>query len=431
VLHASGGEIRQRKPLVYQEVDGVRHEVAGSYKLKDRNTVGFQLADYDASRPLVIDPVLVYSTFLGSSTDDIGWDIDVDTSGNAYVIGHTQQLTFPSNFPTTAGAFDTTHNGDQDVFVTKLNPSGSALVYSTFIGGSNIDLARGIAIDTSGNAYLTGLTTSLDFPTTVGAFDTTHNGGFFDGFVTKLNPSGSALVYSTFLGGRLVDIGNGIALDTFGSVYITGQTTSSNFPTTAGAFDTTYNGGFDAFVVKLGINGLPATLTLNPPAATNPVDSQHCVTATVQDASGNPVSNVVVRFQVMGAINTTGSTTTDSNGDATFCYFGPPLPGADTITTFADTDNSNVQDPGEPSAVAMKTWVLPATTPLCAITNGGWIIAANDDRANFGGSAKANEIGETQGHEEYLDHGPAQGLNMHSINVQAIEIGRASCRERV
>jgi hypothetical protein len=147
VLHAGGGEIRQRKPLVYQEVDGVRHEVAGNYKLQDSNTVGFQLGDYDASRPLVIDPVLVYSTFLGSSTDDIGWDITVDASGNAYVVGHTQQLNVPSDFPTTVGAFDTRHNGDdgdQDLFVTKLNPTGSALVYSTFFGGNGIDVARGL-----------------------------------------------------------------------------------------------------------------------------------------------------------------------------------------------------------------------------------------------------------------------------------------------
>ena len=121
-----------------------------------------------------------------------------------------------------------------------------------------------------------------------------------------------------------------------------------------------------------------------------------------------------------GSVNTSGSATTDANGEATFCYVGPPLPGADTITAFVDTDSNNVQDQGEPSGVATKTWVLPATTPLCEITNGGWIIAENGDRASFGGNAKANESGETRGQQQYQDHGPVQRLNMHSINVQAI-----------
>ena len=140
----------------------------------------------------------------------------------------------------------------------------------------------------------------------------------------------------------------------------------------------------------------------------------------MQDALGNPVSNAVVRFEVSGSVNTSGSATTDANGEATFCYVGPPLPGADTITAFADTDSNNVQDQGEPSGVATKTWVLPATTPLCEITNDGWIIAENGDRASFGGNAKANESGETRGQLQYQDHGPVQRLNMHSINVQAI-----------
>ena len=176
----------------------------------------------------------------------------------------------------------------------------------------------------------------------------------------------------------------------------------------------------DAFVTKLSTISLPATLTLNPPTATNPVDSQHCVTATVQDASQNPVANVVVRFQVIGSVNTSGSATTDSSGEATFCYVGPPLPGADTITAFADSNNNDVQDAGEATGVAEKTWVLPVTTPLCEITNGGWIIAANGDRATFGGNAKAIESGETRGQQQYQDHGPVQRLNMHSINVLAI-----------
>jgi hypothetical protein len=122
----------------------------------------------------------------------------------------------------------------------------------------------------------------------------------------------------------------------------------------------------------------------------------------------------------MGSVDTSGTATTDANGEAGFCYVGPPLPGSDTITAFADTDNNTVQDPGEPGGMAVKTWVVPATTPRCEITNGGWIIAENGDRATFGGNAKANENGETQGQQQYQDHGPAQRLKMQSLNVLAI-----------
>ncbi|MBI3734395.1 MAG: SBBP repeat-containing protein [Chloroflexi bacterium] len=195
---------------------------------------------------------LLYSTFLGGSSDDWGYGIAVDASGAAYVTGYT----FSSNFPTTPGAFDTRYNGDGDVFVSKLNASGTALVYSTVLGGiigSESGLA--IAVDASGAAYVTGYTRSSAFPTTPGAFDTSYNGGPYDAFVTKLNASGSALLYSTFLGGSSDDYGYGIAVDVSGAAYVTGYTASSGFPTTPGAFDTSYNGGFDVFVTKLNASG--------------------------------------------------------------------------------------------------------------------------------------------------------------------------------
>ena len=167
--------------------------------------------------------------------------------------------------------------------------------------------------------------------------------------------------------------------------------------------------------------GPPTTLTLDPPHATNPVDTQHCVTATVQNALGIPLSGVTVRFMVTGSVITGGSDTTDTNGEATFCYTGPALPGTDAISAYADTDNDNTQDPDEPFDTATKTWVFPMTTPGCEIiiTNGGWIIANNGDRANFGGNAKADEDGNVSGQEEYQDQGPVEPFNLHG-NVLAI-----------
>jgi hypothetical protein len=156
----------------------------------------------------------------------------------------------------------------------------------------------------------------------------------------------------------------------------------------------------------------------------NPVDSEHCVTATVTDAFGNPVPNVTVRFEVTGSVNTSGSKKTDKNGQATFCYQGPELPGADVIKAYADTDNDEMQDAGEPFDVAQKTWLLPVTTPGCeiTITKGGWIIAKNGDRASLGGNAKADAEGNVSGQEEYQDHGPVQPMALHG-NVLAIVCG--------
>jgi hypothetical protein len=255
VLRMAGSDIRQHKPVVYQDIDGVRHEIAGNYVRKGANRVGFKLAAYDATRPLVIDPVVLsYSTYLGGSGDDSGRSIAVDADGNAYVTGTTS-----AGFPTTAGAFQPTGSGTSDVFVSKLNPAGSALVYSTYLGGSGSDGASGISVDAAGNAYVAGGTSSIDFPTTAGAFQATLAGSG-NAFVAKLDPTGSALVYSTYLGGGRFDNGAGIAVDGVGNAYVTGATQSTNFPTTAGAFQTTFSDPSntvdpDAFVTKLNPTG--------------------------------------------------------------------------------------------------------------------------------------------------------------------------------
>lgn len=216
---------------------------------------------------------LVYSTYLGGTIVNRGWDIEVDSAGNAYVTG----ITNSPNFPTTNGAYQTTKSGptwnmgdpyDQsyqdsfDGFITKLNPTGTALVYSTFLGGSMAEQIFSIVVDSAGSAYVLGdFTASLDFPTTPGAFQTTYGGGAYDTFVTKLNPNGTALVYSTYIGGTGDDHGEVLAVDGSGNVYISGQTVSTDFPVTANAFQKTYKGigsnglGGDAFVTKLNPNG--------------------------------------------------------------------------------------------------------------------------------------------------------------------------------
>jgi hypothetical protein len=197
---------------------------------------------------------LIYSTLLGGSNDDYGYYMAIDSAGDAYITGFTSS----SDFPITTEAFDTIFNESTnnywDVFITKLNPTGSLLLYSTYLGGSGQDYASGIAIDSSDNAYISGSTGSSDFPTTIGAFDSTYNGND-DVFVCKLNNIGSTLVYSTYLGGTAKEWNYGVALDNIGNVYVPGVTSSSDFPTTADAFDTTNRGGYDIFVSKINPSG--------------------------------------------------------------------------------------------------------------------------------------------------------------------------------
>ena len=247
LLHIGNSTIRQQKAMVYQEVDGERRAVEGGYIIKGDGRVGFAVGVYDAQRPLIIDPVLAYSTYLGGSDDDRAFGIAVDSGGNAYVTGRT----FSTNFPT-ANAIQEANGGSEDAFVTKLNAAGSALVYSTYLGGSSKDIGNGIAVDSAGNAYLIGQTDSTDFPTANAIQGA--NGGGQDAFVAKLNPSGSALVYSTYLGGSSDDFGVGIAEDSAGNAYATGLTTSTDFPT-ANAIQPAKGSGEDIFVTKLNPPG--------------------------------------------------------------------------------------------------------------------------------------------------------------------------------
>ncbi len=225
----------------------------GAFDTSYNNAPGDPFRDIYVAKLNPSGSSLVYATYIGGNQAESGLGITVDAGGHAFVSGGTGS----PDFPTTPGAFDETHNGFEDVYVVKLSPDGSSLVYSTVIGGASVEgeFAPGIALDNSGNAFITGGTGSPEFPTTLGAFDRTHTGtGQLDAFVAKVNPTGSALMYSTLLGGGKHDTGFRIAVAA-GVAHVTGDTQSTAFPTTAGAFDRTHNGGQDAFAAKVHAGG--------------------------------------------------------------------------------------------------------------------------------------------------------------------------------
>jgi len=263
VLNTPAGEIRHRKPLAYQNSGGARREISARYVLRQSDAgsvsqdsairnqnVAFLVDEYDRSLPLVIDPVVIYSTYLGGTGDDFPGDAVVDSEGNLYVAGSTTSTNFP-----TKGAFQTSNNGGafDDVFVTKFNKAGTEVIYSTYLGGSADDIAGGIDVDASGMAYITGFTRSTNFPT-ASPLQASFAGGSGDVFIAKLNRSGSALVYSTYLGGNGngADSANGIAVDASGNVYIAGQA-FENFPL-ANPLQAVST-GFDAFIAKVNSEG--------------------------------------------------------------------------------------------------------------------------------------------------------------------------------
>ena len=318
-LAVEGGSVRQLRPHAYQVVNGKRRTVDSSYTVRGDH-VSIRLGAYDHRLPLTIDPTLAYSTYLSGSGTDVGEGIAVDSSGAAYVAGETDSTDFPTSpgayrtaytggrrdafvtklapdgrslaystylggssfdggrgiavdssgaayvagetrstdFPTSPGAYLRIYAGRGDAFVAKLAPDGGSLAYSSYLGGSDNDSGREIAVDSSGAAYVTGDTWSRDFPTSAGA-PQTANAGNDDAFVTKLAPGGGSLAFSTYLGGSAFESLRGLAVDSSGAAYVTGGTTSSDFPTTAGAYQTRTAdaGNLDALVTKLRTKAVP------------------------------------------------------------------------------------------------------------------------------------------------------------------------------
>jgi Beta-propeller repeat len=265
-LRATAHGLRSHRPRAFQEVDGVRQEIVGSYVLHgpsseqggsgSQNRVGVQIDAYDATKHLVIQSELDYSTYLGGSDADLGIGIAVDASGHAYVTGNTASPDFPDASETARAIPDSSG----DVFVTKLHASGAGLIYSTFIGGSGFDTGASIAVDALGQVYVTGRTASTDFPAMPNAFQAEFGGGseavFSDGFIAKIDAEGSGLLYASYLGGSDGDVGTGIAVDASGHAYVAGETFSTDFPTTPTSPQPTFGGNFtDGFVAKVSADG--------------------------------------------------------------------------------------------------------------------------------------------------------------------------------
>jgi hypothetical protein len=314
LMHTPHGVLQQHKPVVYQIIDGDKQLIEGNYVLSNQQEVGIALANYDHEQPLVIDPVIAYSTYLGSGAGDVAKQIAVDTLGNAYIIGETGSTNFP-----TKNAFQSTGVGVFDVFVTKLNPHGNGLVYSTYLAGSDAEYGGSIAVDILGNAYITGTTASSDFPLK-NAFQSALNGSF-DAFITKLNPSGNHLAYSTYLGGSGSEGSYGIVVDTLGNTYLTGTTTSSDFPR-KNAFQTTNAGGIDVFVTKLNPN------------------CDALIYSTLLGGNGDDIA-IDIAISSLGNAYVTG-TTTSSNLPLKNAYVGVAGGQNDAFVTKFDLDGDHL-----------------------------------------------------------------------------------------
>jgi len=349
ILETESGQICFQKPTVYQRGPaGERRYVQAGYRLEKRPSeggnqsarIGFRLGPYDHRLPLIIDPVLVYSTYLGGSGGDTGYGVAVDSAGEAYVAGGTASLNFPVK-----SAYQGSANGQGDAFVAKLNATGSGLIYSTYIGGSASDVSNAIAIDESGNVYLAGSTSSSDFPVTAGIPQSSF-GGNTDAFVLKLEASGAALSYATYLGGSAADYGQGVAVDSSGNAYVTGSTQSPDFPT-ANAIQigndncTVINQvttcSADAFVAKINAQG--TTLVYSTYLGGSSADSGQAIAVDAQGdaylagytySSNFPVQNPL-QSSSGGGID---AFVTEINPGGTALVFSTYLGGAGTDQAF-------------------------------------------------------------------------------------------------
>ena len=367
LISVPGGTLRQRAPVVYQGAGASRRPVAARYALLDAHTVGVRLGAYDHRAPLVVDPALSYSTYLGGSGDDYGYGIAVDRSGSAYVVGYTSS----ANFPVANAARGSFGGGADDAFVAKLNPAGNGLVYSTYLGGSDDDFGLAIAVGPDGSAYITGSTSSGDFPT-ANALQGTLNGLGGNAFVTKLNPAGNGLVYSAYLGGGIFDVGQGIAVDTSGNAYVTGLTDSSDFPLVS-PLQSSFNGSTTAFVSKINAagNGLVYSTFLggsgdNDQGNAIAVDtSGNAYVTGVTDSSDFPTTGGAFQRTYQGTVGTAfvSKINAAGNGLAYSTYLG----GSDSMGNAIAVDSAGAAY----VTGSANSANFPTAAPLQGVSGGG------------------------------------------------------------
>jgi hypothetical protein len=256
LIHSAGGDFAEEKPLLYQRItllyqriNGEQRQVAGGFQKLLDGSVGFWTRDYDLAHPLVIDPPILISGYFGGASEDNITGVAIDSLNNIVVAGWTSF----ANLPASSGASQKRYGGNVDAFIASFLPNGGGLNYCTYIGGSGQDQALGIAVDSSRNVYITGWTSSPNFPLATPI--QTKLLGTRDAFVTKLNAAGSALIYSTYLGGAGVDAGYALGLATGNAAVVVGDTRSANFPVTASAFQTVPGGSQDAFAAMISAAG--------------------------------------------------------------------------------------------------------------------------------------------------------------------------------
>ncbi len=317
VLGSAAGEMHQHRPVVYQEHDGVRQSVSGRYVIQAHNRVAFEVGQYDSRRPLIIDPTFSFATYLGTPGEDLfGLSatadsatypaVAVDPQGNVYLTGFNggtaAQFHSAVTLPAPSGG---SGGGGSEVFVVKMNSTGTALTYSVVLGGGQTDVGGGIAVDSSGNAYVTGYTSSTNFPVSAGAAQNTIHGGT-NAFITKVNSAGNALTYSTYLGGNGNDWGRAIAVDQSGNAHVTGtaqESAGTNFPlvsplsaTPSAGFLTEVNSTGTAFVYSTFLSA-----GIGYGIAVDPSGDSYVTGSTGNSTTPSPAQAYVVK------VNPTGS----------------------------------------------------------------------------------------------------------------------------